>query len=208
MAARKPAFADSVFINCPFDPEYWPLLEAVLFAVIGCGFVPRCALEAQDSGQPRLEKILRLIDESKYGIHDLSRVELDDRAGLPRFNMPFELGLDLAARRFAPKGSRLKTKQLLVMEAERYRYQALVSDIAGQDIRTHGNAPDTVIETVRDWLRTASGRTTLPGPVVLTNDFSAFSAAVPGIARDAGVEATKLTYLDYVQFATSWLGVS
>jgi hypothetical protein len=34
-----------------------------------------------------------MIEECRFGINDLSAVELGATAGLPRFNMPFELGL-------------------------------------------------------------------------------------------------------------------
>jgi hypothetical protein len=40
-----------------------------------------------------------MIGECDYGIHDLSRVEVD-AGGIPRFNMPMELGLHLGARLF------------------------------------------------------------------------------------------------------------
>ena len=33
-----------VFVNCPFDADYEPLLHAVLFTVEDCGFRVRCAL--------------------------------------------------------------------------------------------------------------------------------------------------------------------
>jgi hypothetical protein len=46
----------SVFINCPFDRAYKPLLDAIVFAVFDCGFRPRCALEIEDGGQVRMEK--------------------------------------------------------------------------------------------------------------------------------------------------------
>ncbi len=36
----------SVFINCPFDGEYSALFEAIVFATVCCGFVPRSALES------------------------------------------------------------------------------------------------------------------------------------------------------------------
>ena len=49
-----------MFINCPFDPEYRPIFEAVVFAVHRCGFVARCALEDGDSDVVRIAKILRM----------------------------------------------------------------------------------------------------------------------------------------------------
>src|SRR6188508_2187931 len=38
-AAPDPA--RSVFINCPFDPEYRPLFDAIVFATVSCKYVPR-----------------------------------------------------------------------------------------------------------------------------------------------------------------------
>jgi hypothetical protein len=68
-------FEKSVFINCPFDSEYRPLLNALIFTLIKFGFIPRIALESSDSGVLRITKILELIKESKYSIHDLSRLQ-------------------------------------------------------------------------------------------------------------------------------------
>src|SRR2546423_907190 len=121
MPDAKPAYADSVFINCPFDEQFWPLFEAIVFCIIDCGFVPRCALEEDDSGTTRLEKISGLIRGSQYAIHDLSRVEITGPVNLPRFNMPFEFGLDLGCRLFA--GADHSRKRCLVLDSDRYRYR-------------------------------------------------------------------------------------
>ena len=75
-------------------------------------------------------KNLDLIEVCRFGVHDISRIERDAVNDLPRFNMPFELGLFLGARRFG-KGDQ-RRKLCLVLEAERYRYQKFLSDIAGQ----------------------------------------------------------------------------
>ena len=60
-----------VFINCPFDSSYQPIFHAIVFAVSELGFRARCALELDDAGDNRLEKITRIIGECKYGIHDI-----------------------------------------------------------------------------------------------------------------------------------------
>lgn len=83
-------YASNVFINCPFDNEYSPIRNAIVFAVFDCGFVPRSALEEDDGGDVRFEKIKRLISISKFGVHDISRTELDDINDLPRFNIPLD----------------------------------------------------------------------------------------------------------------------
>lgn len=92
----------------------------------------------------------RPIEECRFGIHDLSRIERDAVNDLPRFNMPFELGLFLGGRRYGPRPQR--DKHCLVLEAERYRYQNFLSEIAGQDIRSHDNEPAKPVGAVRDWL--------------------------------------------------------
>jgi len=44
-------YATSVFVNCPFDTQYKPLFEAIVFTVFACGFQPRCALEIDDASE-------------------------------------------------------------------------------------------------------------------------------------------------------------
>ena len=72
----------------------------MVFTVHDCGFIARCALEEEDASQVRIDKIYNIIAECRYGIHDISRTELDENSGLPRFNMPLELGIFLGAKKF------------------------------------------------------------------------------------------------------------
>ena len=142
-------FEECVFINCPFDKDYMPLLRALIFTVIQCGFKPRIATERSDSGEVRIKKISGIIGESKYSIHDISRIEPLEAGALPRFNMPFELGIDIGSREHGQ--DELKTKRCLVLEKERYRYQKVLSDIAGNDIKAHDNEPLLIVRAVRNW---------------------------------------------------------
>jgi hypothetical protein len=87
-------FENSVFINCPFDEEYDPILQAMLFCIVDLGLVPRLAKERSDSGEIRLHKIADLIRESRYSIHDLSRSQARKKGEYFRLNMPFEYGVD------------------------------------------------------------------------------------------------------------------
>jgi hypothetical protein len=148
-------YAQGVFINCPFDSDYKPIFEATVFSVIACGFRPRCALEIDDSSEVRIDKIFKIIAECKLGIHDISRTELTSAGGLPRFNMPLELGMFLAAKRFG--SAKQKQKICLILDSMPYRYQQFISDIAGQDIQVHNNSAKEAISVVRNWLRSASG---------------------------------------------------
>jgi hypothetical protein len=131
----KPPAAKAVFINCPFDDEFKPLLRSMVFAIIASGYYPRCALDETDGAEVRVSKIAAMIGECDWGIHDLSRVEVG-AAGLPRFNMPMELGLHLGARLLGE--ARHRRKRALILDAERHRYDAILSDISGQDIEAHG----------------------------------------------------------------------
>jgi hypothetical protein len=129
----------SVFINCPFDPQYQPLFEAIVFCVSACGFVPRCTLELTDAAEVRIENIYRLIAQCNHSIHDISGTEVDDQPyQLPRFNMPLELGIFLGAKRF---GGRSSHKRCLIMDRAPYRYQRFISHIGGQDIRAARQKP-------------------------------------------------------------------
>ena len=94
---------------------------------------------------------MRLIKESKYSIHDLSRMKSKKSGELARFNMPFELGLDLGTREIG-KG-KLRSKKCLILDIERYRYQVALSDISGNDIASYGkrNQVEKIIEKIRDW---------------------------------------------------------
>jgi hypothetical protein len=144
----------NVFINCPFDEDYTPLLDAILFAIYACGYRPRCAMEADNAGDIRIEKINRIISQCRFGIHDISRTELDIANGLPRFNMPLELGLFLGAKKFGSQTQRGKVA--IIFDTEQYRYQKFISDIAGQDIHAHDNHPGKLIRSIRNALNSAS----------------------------------------------------
>jgi hypothetical protein len=112
----------NVFVNVPFDDDYAPLFDALIFTIYACGYRARCALEENDSGDIRLDKLVQLISASPRSIHDLSRVELGENE-LPRFNMPFELGMSLGAKRFGGRSHR--TDKIKIMVAEPYKLPGL-----------------------------------------------------------------------------------
>lgn len=145
-----PPFEKSVFVNCPFDEEYAPILQALAFCIVYLGFHPRLAPENADNAATRLDRIAELIRGSKYGIHDLSRCKSRTVDEYARMNMPFELGLDHACRRFGPIP--LPSKRILIFEHTRYDYQRALSDISGWDIRAHGGDHETAVRHLRTWL--------------------------------------------------------
>lgn len=145
-----PKYSKNIFINCPFDAEYREIFLGILFTTIYLGYSPRLALESADSGQTRINKIVNLIKESKFGIHDLSRMISSDKNEYYRMNMPFELGIDYACQNIY--NDKFPDKKILILDSEQYRYQKAISDLSGCDIKKHHNDVIIAIRVVRDWL--------------------------------------------------------
>lgn len=163
-------FDESVFINCPFDDDYRPILEAIAFCVVDCGLSPRVSTERLDSGEARLAKIVELMTASRYSIHDLSRIQASAGGEYARLNMPFELGVDHGLAQAG--NAKLASKRLLVVAEDRYKYQIALSDIAGWDIDSHSGDYDRAIRCVRTWL--ASHRTSIPSASTIIGHYIGF----------------------------------
>ncbi len=203
MPALRHGFNTDVFVNCPFDDAYKPLHDALVFAVHDCGFRARSAREISDSGEIRIQKIVRIIQSSRLAVHDISRTQCDQTTGLPRFNMPLELGIFLGALWFG--NSRQKRKRCLVLDTERYRFQKFCSDIAGQDISAHGNDVANVIKAVRNWLNKLDRRTLIPGGALMLTRFTEFLHDLPILCESLGETPDTLEYNDYTTFVSRWL---
>jgi hypothetical protein len=199
---RDSAYERNIFINCPFDDEYTPIFEAIVFTIQACGFRPVCARSRLNSSDVRLHKILDLIASCRYSIHDLSRTELDRASTLPRFNMPLELGIDLGCRAYGPEQSE---KSFLIFARDRFRFQTYVSDIAGQDVADHENEPATAIGRVRDWLRAEAGRTDIPGAKAMQSRYVDFRTDLPAICESFELDISALTFEDFVFVVGAWL---
>lgn len=150
-----PDFEVNVFVNCPFDVEYEPILQAIIFCLTRFGLKPRLATERSDAGETRIDKIKELIESAKYSIHDLSRCQSRTVGEHYRLNMPFELGLDFGCRNY--KGEPYSQKVILILEEEKYRYQAALSDLAGNDIEAHSGEYQIAVRKVRNWLVNLGG---------------------------------------------------
>lgn len=199
----KSKYADNVFINCPFDNKYKPILDAIIFTIFDCGYIARCALEIDDASQIRIEKIRYIISNSKFGIHDISRTEIDAKSKLPRFNMPLELGMFLSAKYFGT--SRHKVKVCLVLDRQKFRYQKFISDIAGQDVQEHSNSTERVIAIIRNWLRSSSKRRTIPGGKEISRRYRLFKHDLPKLCKEIRIDEDELTFNDYTNIVSDWL---
>lgn len=193
---------DDVFINCPFDDGYTASFRALVFTIMACGFRPRSARELDDAGQTRIDKIYGLIKECRFGIHDISRTELDPVNNLPRFNMPFELGIFLGAKKFG--GRTQVVKRVLVFDTEQFRYQRFISDLAGVDIQAHNGDPVAIVRRTRDWLANVSRRQ-LPSSNQLRRVYDDFLTSLPVIAHQLEFELDRIPYVDFERILAEWL---
>ena len=196
-------FERSVFFNCPFDRAYLPILHAVLFTIHDCGFIARTALEEVGANTSRLDKINRLIRESCYSVHDLSRVKITRASPLPRFNMPLECGLAMGAMLYLPKTS--VPRDLLFLSAEPYEDKKTISDLDGLDGAYHRNQPELAIQAVRGFL---AAKVRARGAQAILRRFRLFERQLPVIAQRAEISTREITSLKYVvewlRFAAEW----
>lgn len=194
---------DHVFINCPFDGDFKPVFDAIVFAIRDLGFEARSALEWDTATEDRLAKIERIIEECRYGIHDISNVRLDAKTGLPRFNMPLELGLFLGCKRFGAR--RQRDKLCIILDSEPYRYREFISDIAGQDIHSHGGTYERAITEVRNWLATVSKRKLLPGGAAIVERYNRYRDDLPALCAALRRQPENLTFADISEMIGLWL---
>lgn len=202
MTAGGRTSTDDVFINCPFDDGYSETFRALIFTIYACGFRPRSARELDDGGQTRIEKLFGIIDECRYGIHDLSRTELDKANRLPRFNMPFELGIFLGAKRYGGKSQ--KQKRALIFDIKKYRYQMFISDLAGMDIHEHQGDFKRAMRETRDWLANVSRRK-MPSSPRIGRIYSYFLKDLPLIAKELEFHPADIPYVDFERIVVAWL---
>lgn len=194
----------NVFINCPFDNDYFILLKPLLFTICYIDLNPQIS-ETTDSGETRLHKIKTLIENSKYSIHDLSRMEPLSNGDLPRFNMPFECGIDFGIK--LSNATKFRNKKLLVLEKESYRYQKVISDISGNDIKSHNNEPDKIIKVVRDWFN--SNISDIPWHKEIWYAYNEFEYDYEQILNNSGYDPkdiSALTFKDIIHYIKEWIG--
>jgi hypothetical protein len=117
--------------------------------------------------------------------------------------MPFELGLFLGCKRF-----REREKRTLVLDREPFRYRLFLSDLSGQDVATHDDAPDQAIRRVRDWLSTHDTSRTFPGASHIAERFRTFGSDLPEIGKEYRLRPEELTFQDYATLCRMWLRVN
>jgi hypothetical protein len=206
MAEGGSSFDRNVFINCPFDPEYDPLVRPLLFTILQFGFVPRIASERSDGGELRLAKITQLIRGCRYSIHDLSRLQARMEGEFYRLNMPFELGIDYGCRVFG--GKALRQKRFLILGEQPFTAAAALSDIAGTDPKYHHGGPAELIREVRNWFVETVGVRRAPSAGVLWYKFTAFMRDFYKKCEAEGFAERDVEMMpvpEFIDFAREWV---
>jgi hypothetical protein len=178
--------AKSVFINCPFDPAFEPLFQAIIFAVVACDFMPRSALESGTVAEPRMDRITRALFSSQYSIHDLSRCRGEGDEQLARFNMPLELGIAMA-RRYLTRDTPQQHDWLLLVP-EGHVYVKVISDLAGFDPMKYDGTVPNIVQRVVSWLATRPHTPRTPTPKDVLNALPAFQAEFAQLKQNWGSE--------------------
>jgi hypothetical protein len=193
----------NVFINCPFDNTYFPLLKSLLFTLVYLDLNPQIC-ETRDSTDIRISEILKLMSISKYSIHDLSRIELLPGEKYPRFNMPFEYGMDYSLKKSA---NLYDEKIIIVIEKERHRYKEVLSDISGGDITPHNNDQETMVKAIRKWFSTISN-TAIPGPKEIWLAYSDFQFYYATILENYGLDPNDIDSIPFsetIKHMNNWI---
>lgn len=194
---------NNVFINCPFDNLYFPLLKPLLFTIIYLNLNPKIS-ETADSGNTRINHIIDLMKISKYSIHDLSRVERISKKDYPRFNMPFECGIDFGLKMSGYNS--YNNKKFLILEKENYRYKSIISDISGNDIKAHKDNPEEVIKAVRDWFKVSIDN--VPWYKIIWLSYAEFEFDFEQILLENDYDPkdiNSLTFSDIIEYMSTWI---
>jgi hypothetical protein len=194
----------NVFVNCPFDERYRQTLLSIVFALKRIGLNPRLALEGVDAAETRIEKIVNLIRQSKYGIHDLSRMVAQENNETFRMNMPFELGIDYGCQKL--NGLPWNNKQILILDTERYRYKRAISDLSGSDIRSHDDDPMKAIIAVRNWFNVILDQRLKSGNKIW-QDYNDFQAGLYNelVENDGHQSIEEVEIVEIIQHMDRWL---
>jgi hypothetical protein len=203
---RRHSFERSVFVNCPFDAGYLPLLRPLLFTILYLGFTPRIASERSDSGETRIDKICSLIRECQYSIHDLSRLRAGEIGEISRMNMPFEFGIEYGSRLFG--AAPLTRKRCLVLEKDQHEFRKAISDLSGIDIKHHDNEPAGIVRAVRDWFVETVGLRRIHSATRTWYQFTDFTTEFYNARLADGFTASDLDMMpipEYIDFIEVWL---
>jgi hypothetical protein len=92
--------------------------------------------------------------------------------------MPFELGMDLGCRYFGTSNNKeydthydWNEKKCLVFERNKNDYDSFISDLSGQDIKSHENDPKKLVRRLQEWLDLILPESRIPSPSAILRKY-------------------------------------
>ena len=130
-----------VFLNLAYVRENEDLFLGLISGVYALGLVPTCALD--QAAVLQFDRALGTIGDCRYSIHDLSMLGADGDPPTAHMNMPFELGIAVAA------GSRRTPRHdWFVFGEDVAQIERALSDIKTVTIHRHKRTGETGVEAV------------------------------------------------------------
>lgn len=120
--------------------------------------------------------------------------------------MPYELGLDIGCREFG--GRKFKEKRILILETDKFHYQKVLSDIAGQDIENHNDDPATLVRKIRNWFSTVDESKKYPSVNTVWIAFNQFNDDMNSSLTMEGFTSSEIETMpvnDFINFAKDWI---
>lgn len=178
---RSRVKADVCFLNIPYDERFENLYLAYIVGLTAHGLVPSATLGVPRDAR-RLERIFKLLQECRYSVHDISRVQVDPgppRA--PRFNMPFELGLAVAWASLNPQ-----RHSWVGCDEIPHRPVRSISDLAGTDFHIHHGTVAGVLAALCNAFVSRSQHPTVPR---MKTVYRRLRRAIPDLTLNAGANS-------------------
>jgi hypothetical protein len=120
--------------------------------------------------------------------------------------MPYELGLDIGCCEFG--GRKFKGKRILILETDKFHYQKVLSDIAGQDIENHNDDPATLVRKIRNWFSTVDESKKYPSANTVWIAFNQFNDDMNRSLTMEGFTPSEIETMpvnDFINFAKDWI---
>jgi hypothetical protein len=191
----------NVFLNYPFQETHQPIVDAMIFGILACGFCPRSAEEEVGTLDQRIDRLVKLVSECKHGVHDLSE-STSVPSGHPRLNMPFELGIFYGAKRLGDRKQR--EKQALIFDEVLHRNHACLSDSSGLDLQPHRRQPAIALVSIQRYLkRYAEWSVVAPAPIL--KFFLEYIGDVPKWSAELGLIPEQLSFEERRGLMAIWL---
>lgn len=136
-----------VWLNVPYDPEYFPFRHAIEVVLWAFDMEP---VLAGDVTRPdiRVDKLIDLIQRCSFGITEV--LGKDKCVREVSYNMPFEHGLLWLLNHLQPH----KSYKPILLCYHRYGPDMWFSNVRGTDALGHQNDPKLLIKKLRQWLVT------------------------------------------------------